>query len=31
VKEEFVVWIYPGKIMVTKEQEKTVRGLIRPK
>lgn len=30
VKEEFVVWIYPDKIMVTKEHEKTVRKLIKP-
>ncbi len=30
VKEEFVVWIYPDKVMVTKEHEKLVRKLIKP-
>lgn len=31
VEDVFAVWIYPDKIMVTKEQEKTVRRLIRPR
>ena len=31
VEEVFAVWVYPDKIMVTKEQEKTVRRLIHPK
>ncbi|MFN0129618.1 MAG: hypothetical protein ACKV19_23375 [Verrucomicrobiales bacterium] len=29
--DEFIVWVYPDKITVTKEYAKTVRNLIKPK
>ncbi len=31
VDEEFIVWIYPEKIVLAEEYEKCVRGLIEPK